>query len=555
MKKTTKRMMALALASSMALSLTACGGSETKETAAATAAAGNEAATEAAATPAEGKTKVTVGIAQTYESMSPIRNYDRYGSPVGSHVYEVLAEADDADGGELIGVLMKEWSTEDNLSYSCTLYDGIKDSAGNPFTADDVKFTIEKDMEAALEWASYVESVEVVDDTHFILKLTSDGPGIFEQTVSSLWMCTEEAYTASEDGLATEPIGTGPYVCTDFVSGERTILEVNENYWQSDDLRHPNYQANVDVIEFQVIKEATQMELALENGDIQIGFWVSLNVADQLEGVEGIQVEACPHWSSKNFYFDMKEGSMFANNLALRQAVLYAIDGESLMIALTKGYGSVSKAYGDATQTGYNPEWENHGYYEYDLDKALALFEEAKPQLVKDGFDPAKLNIRYVCYNSDEERLAGECIQADLAKLGINMEIVPADASAYTTYLDAAAGQFEIAAANGNFGSYINTFWSVPFDRNIRESGNTRFGLHDDHLQEMMELCSSKEGFTQENLDEFYYYITDNALIYQYYKSAAICAHEDGINIEFDWRSLPRVGSFEFADDYAHFAE
>lgn len=64
-------------------------------------------------------------------------------------------------------------------------------------------------------------------------------------------------------GFADKPIGTGPYVVSEYVSGAHLTLKANDKYWQTAELRDSNHKANVETIEYDIIAEASQHVIAL----------------------------------------------------------------------------------------------------------------------------------------------------------------------------------------------------------------------------------------------------------------------------------------------------
>ena len=73
-------------------------------------------------------------------------------------------------------------------------------------------------------------------------------------------LCTQEAYDASSDHLATQPVGTGPYVVTSLTEGSSCTLTKRDDYWQTGEIA-PSMVANYDMIEISYVSEAHRWRL------------------------------------------------------------------------------------------------------------------------------------------------------------------------------------------------------------------------------------------------------------------------------------------------------
>lgn len=498
----------------------------------------------------EGKrTKVTVGVADNLEDLAPWGNVTRPSRyMVYGNLYQHLMEAETMGSDKMQGVLAKEWSQEDDKTYVITLYDYIKDSAGNEFKASDAVFSLESWAEVS---DTYIDSCEVVDEYTFKVKLTTAAPGSFQRTMESAWMVTQASYEASGDGMATKPIGTNPYVLSEFVSGSKIVLEKSDHYWQTDDsLTMRNYKAPVDVIEYSIISEVTQMGIALEMDTIQIGTEMDTSLLDGLLADDTLTLTQGFAAYTRGLMFCMTPESPFYNNLALRQAVCYAIDEESLADIVGMGYGwATGNINNYESEVGYNKEWEDKPYYQYDPEKAKELLKEA-------GYEEGELSLRIMSNTNGTVKNMLETVQANLIAVGINAEIITADSSTYGAYRDGTSGQYDISYVGCDYGSNVLTVWNLLYDSSIRESGWTWGGLDDAKLQEMLDVLNTPDGFTQENIDEFYYYTSDNCLYYVPFILPEAYVHDNRISdVVMDSSGYLRINAATFADDYDVYAE
>jgi peptide/nickel transport system substrate-binding protein len=173
-------------------------------------------------------------------------------SAASSLIQEPLIDID-ADGN-LIPILAAEIPSlengglsEDGLSVTYKLKEGVVWSDGEPFTAEDVKFTWEYTTNEAATTTSIaifqvIESVDVIDETTVRLNFRSPNPGWFSPFATGfggaivpkhiLQDFTGEA--ARDAPFNLEPIGTGPYKLQEFRPGDVVVYEINENYREAD---------------------------------------------------------------------------------------------------------------------------------------------------------------------------------------------------------------------------------------------------------------------------------------------------------------------------------
>jgi peptide/nickel transport system substrate-binding protein len=181
----------------------------------------------AGATPTDSRKKITIGFSAEPANLDFTRT-DGAAIPEALlvNVYEGLVELNQQTG-EIEPALAESWTVSpDGLVYDFTLRDGVTFSNGAPFTADDVKFSIERVKSDA--WTvslksgmSVVSGVEVVSPTHARVTLSQPSNSwLFRMTTRIGAM-----FDASGVGdLANTPVGTGPYTVSEFRRGDRLVL-------------------------------------------------------------------------------------------------------------------------------------------------------------------------------------------------------------------------------------------------------------------------------------------------------------------------------------------
>lgn len=284
-----------------------------------------------------------------------------------NNVYETLVLIDDT--GQPQPLLAESWDVnEDRTEYVFHLKDGVTFSNGEKFTAETAAFSIDYVRE---EWTNGlakqmdpVTDVEVVDP--LTLKVTLDAP-------SNSWLWSMGTLTGAMmapggvDKLATDPVGTGPYVVDSFALGESISFDAREDYWGEP--------ARQDAA-IRYFSDAVSSVNALRVGDVDV-LW-GLQAPELLETLPdkfSVEVgttngEVLLSLNNRRFPFDDPD---------VRKAVAYAIDRDALNDVVWKG---MAKDTGGAPVSPSDPWFTGKDYFPFDPDKARELLGGDSPEVV-----------------------------------------------------------------------------------------------------------------------------------------------------------------------------
>ena len=322
------------------------------------------------------------------------------------NVYEGLVKLDGA--GKIVPSLAESWTiSADRVAYDFQLHPGVKFSNGQPFTAADVKFSIER---VRTDWTISIKSkmdvvdhVEVVDPLHarVVLKKPSNG-WLFDMTsrVGAMFSPTGVA------DLANTPIGTGPYVVAERRRGDSIVLRQNPGYWGA----KPAYSTVV----LKYLKDA----IALNNALLSNGIDVISNIAAP---------DSVPQFSSDN-RFNVLQGTTNGevvlsfngakaplNDIRVRQALTLAIDRKSVLATTWDNRGTLIGSMVPPTDPWYQ---DLSGYWPYDPARAKELLAQAGQR---------NLSLRLRIPNLSYAISAAQVVQSDLADIGVRVTIEPLD--------------------------------------------------------------------------------------------------------------------------------
>lgn len=384
--------MAVVLIASFALF--ACGKTETKPPAS----QGGGGETK----PAEKPAKVTIAIPSEPSTLDVQKEDDGNMRAVTENVFEGLL----AMNGKTLKAepaLASDFKRVDEKTWRFTLRDGVKWHNGDPFTADDVVFSIKRQIDPALKsnivgFFASIDSVKKVDDK--TVDVITKGPDpVIPTRMTLLKMMSAKVVGANPDKTATEAVGTGPYKIKEWKRGVSVTLEANDAYWGP--------KPSIKTAVFRFIQEDSTRLSALKAGEVDLATMMLPEYANQIPKVKSVE----------GLEFGMLRMNAFKGVMAdkrLRLAAMYAIDRDAIAKNLYQGYAVV--ASGQVFKPGYFGYNPNLKAYPYDPEKAKALLKEA-------GYKGEKVQIigergRWLKDAEQEEALADM-----LRAVGFNVEL------------------------------------------------------------------------------------------------------------------------------------
>ena len=350
-----KKLMAfLLLASLLCAALTGCGGSSTEKTP-----EGGQ--TQTGSTDAVAN-EITVGIAQDLDdSLDPHLAVAAGTKEVMFNVFEGLMKP--TSTGDLTPAVAESYTvSEDRLTYTFTLREGVKFHNGDEVTAEDVVYSISRcadttDGTLLVEAFSVIQSVEAVDARTVAIT-------IVEPSNEFISYMTTAILPADYDQQDTAPVGTGPFKFVSRAAQDNIVLEKFDEYWGT-----PAY---LDKVTFKIMENADSLVMSLQSGAIDLCSHLTSTQVAQLGG---------------DFY--VAEGTMnlvqalYLNNaekpfddVRVRQALCYAVDKQAIIDLAFDGYGS---PIGSSMYPAFGKYFDESltNYYTKDVEKAKSLLTDA----------------------------------------------------------------------------------------------------------------------------------------------------------------------------------
>lgn len=467
MKK--KRLVSLLLAGAMAMTmLSGCGVKE--ESPAETQEAVSDKAEASGETAAEGKSiKDTLTLAAQAEpdTMDPCRGNGVSNNIVMNQVYDGLVTYN--EDGTYTPRLATEWEQIDETHMKFKLREGVVFSNGSEFTAEDVLYSFartknESTAISTMSWYDEVNSYAEDDHTLVIAMHHPYAPALSVLAGGRTWIGDKETMEeVGAENYAREPIGTGAYVLSEWVSGSSMLLTRNENYW-GEPTKTPNVRINF-------IAETANRIIALETGEADLAYYIDGADADRVEEIDGYHAERGASYSYYLVCLAM-DNEKFADK-RVRHALAYAIDFENLTDATFDGEAT--------TLTGVYPYiaegFKEFGVWEYNPEKAKELLAEA-------GVSDLSFEL-HILPGTQYQRMA-EIIQGYWAEVGVTVNI---EQSALATREAQGPWDASIRVATADEISNILIIYEKAFGSRLAPNDDYLDGM----LQELKQLYDKDE--------------------------------------------------------------
>ena len=406
--------------------------------------------------------------------------------------------------GAMIGsgmelVAAKEITRVDDLTWNVVLNENITDSKGNVITANDVKFSFDKNYE--LGYYAYVnnyyDSIEVVSDTELLFKTKTADEGGFESAIINTAICSQAWYeSASEDEILNNPACTGAYYVTNVQNGHSVTVTARDDYWKTENVTTTEKQ-NVKTIQILCMSEDDARSIALENGEVDYA-QVNYIAYDRIfRNDKNYVVYQIPKFMNAILIFNCDPSSVCADP-NVRKAVSYAVDMDQIFLL---GYGNDSYQLHHDICPDVTPDyvsaWNEEDYYSRDIAKAVEYREAA-------GYGANELVLNFIV-RAQAPQQPYVVMQQQLAEAGIVMNITTYDRAVFNTYY-ADNTAWDFTESGSEVTDFTANFWSRMFSEKVYGEKGSENNIHDAKLQELLNAAVATRS--AEDMDAFHQYYT-----------------------------------------------
>lgn len=344
---------------------------------------------------------ITIGLTSAPESLD-IRKQD--GDAVAQallgNVYETLVQRGE-DNTAQPGIA-KSWDvSDDGLSYTFHLADGVTFSNGDQLNADDVVYSLQQTLQKQYVGASdltNLASVKTAGSSTVVIKLSEPMPQL-------PWVLSGRAGIIYDEtakvNYTTNAIGSGPFTVESWKKGEPITLKANTSYWGT--------KAKIGTVVLKYFDDATAAASELKSGDVQALMPTDATNANDLKTQDGITVAQTESTRKVVLGFNSSADSLFSD-ARVRQSARMAIDKN----AIVQANGAAETLGGPIPKL--DPGYEDlTGLYPLDQAKAKSLVSYFRLRTMK------------LVYPSSLGEQIGQTIKNDLAAAGIPVEVSMVD--------------------------------------------------------------------------------------------------------------------------------
>ena len=412
-------------------------------------------------------------------------------------------------GNPLAPSLAESWTVSpDALSYEFALRKGVKFHNGDPLTAEDVKFSMERYRGAAAgPFKARIAGVDVVDSHRVRFRFKQPWPDFMTfygtMATGAGWIVPKKyVEKVGDDGFRKVPVGAGPYKFVSFTPGVELVLEANEAYWRKT--------PSVKRLVFKAIPDESTRLVMLKRGEADIAYSIRGALAEELRRTPGLTLK--PNYPPGTFWLVFPEQwtdpkSPWGDQ-RVRLAASLALDRQAINQAETLGLSKITgniiphtfDFYWPAPIPGYGPQ------------KAKQLLAEAG---YPNGFDAGD----YYCDASYAN--LGEAVVNYLKAVGIRAQLRPPERVAFILQNSQKKLKNIIQTASGAFG---NT--ATRLDAFVAAGGTFTYGSYPDIDGLIREQASELDGKRREAiLHRIQQLIHEKAMVAPIWELAFINGH------------------------------
>lgn len=369
--------------------------------------------------------QIKIGISVDENSLNPYTYTSGNGLHLTYLVYDCLIHLD--ENLELQPWLAESYTvSEDMLTYTFKLKEGVKWHDGEPLTAEDVKFTFEYIMEHPKSRftrpSKAITSITVKDEYTVEFVLDTPKVNFLIQPIADMPILPKHIWENIDNPDEYDgTIGSGPYKLITVEDGQYYQMEANDDYFMGKPVAKE--------IIIPIIKDQTALFTALTAGQIDAtNKELAPELQNQFEGSNDIKLAKGPGFSTTLLQIN-NEIAPF-NDVEFRQAIAYAIDSEEIVNSIMLGVATEgSMGFIHPSSSYYN---KNVANYSQDFEKAKQLisdlgYEDSNGNGIIE-IDGEDMELELLVYANNPIRIRiAELVQEWLLEIGIGVEISAMD--------------------------------------------------------------------------------------------------------------------------------
>ncbi len=379
-----------------------------------------------------------VGLTQEWDTLNPTAGWLASEFEPWILQYDGLTDMA-ADDYETTASLAESWEiSDDGLTVTYMLREGLLWSDGEPITSEDVVWNIETANEQF--WLNHYDTTQnltavAVDERTVEVTSAVPDPKLpdlgFFLLPKHIWepVAVDDVAVTEYDGL--DGVGAGPYVLDEYAPGQSVTMVANPNWWGWD-----GEEPGVDEIVFRHFQNPDAMVAALQTGEIDAAQGLPASSADELEGTEGIELVVGSQGGYDEIAINGGAGEMEPHpallDLEVRRAIAFAIDTDAINEDLWFGLSERIQTFNPSANPQWFPEFPDDVQFSYDLDRANQILDDGGYldsdgdgiREMPDGTNPIVLR-HLVNTSSDLAPNIGDFFSGWMEAIGLGVELMP----------------------------------------------------------------------------------------------------------------------------------
>ncbi|RIV37547.1 ABC transporter substrate-binding protein [Micromonospora radicis] len=358
------------------------------------------------------------------DQLDPHKTSAYYSFQVLENVFDTLVEPD--ANLEMKPSLATDWTTsDDQLTWTFTLREGVKFADGSPLTAEDVVYSYQRIIDEQLNTAykfGTVESITAPEPTTVVVKLSAPTPNLLANLGGFKGVAIVQKANVESGEITTRPVGSGPFAVAGYTSGDNIQLVRNDNYWGE--------KPKLDGVRFTFVSDPTVALQNLRGGEVQWTDNLPPQQVPALRDADDPTVQSVP--STDYWYLALNQARKPYDDVNVRRAIAFALDREAITRAAKFGLATVNQAAIPQNSAFYY----EYAPYSHDPNQARQLLDRA-------GVGDLTMDLM-VTSEYPETVTAAQVIAAQLEGIGVTVRIRTLD---FAQWLD--------EQGNGNFDSFM----------------------------------------------------------------------------------------------------
>jgi peptide/nickel transport system substrate-binding protein len=449
------------------------------------------------------KNVIVFGVNRAADNLDPVTQDANPNIWAFMQIYQQLVRVN-VKGDGFVPDLAERWTVSPNgKTWTFYLRRDAKWSNGDPVTAADAAWSLQRahDVDGPWQWAlEAVQAMAATDDHTLVITLKEPwAPFVSDVSLFSSSILPAKVFrNAKDEDIAGKPVGSGPFMLTEWKKGEELVMKANPYYYEKGRPRT----AELDI---RYVPDDNNRMIALQSGDLDGIDYPPFSQVSVLQRDPRLDVQLNPSTAVAHVMLNVTQAPL--NNVKFRQALAYATDRAGINKGVCYGACVPATSFMPLTTQYFNKGLKG---YTYDVAKAKELLKES-------GVTTPVTLSAMIWAGSGDAGTATTLLKGMWAQIGVTLDIAPLDRTAATQRMRALDYQVYVSGWTNDVPD-PSELANYEFDYTTAKSYHT--GYHSAQMDKL--LADGMTTLDANKRRQIYYQIQDLAiqdspLIWLYY--------------------------------------